>query len=93
MKNFFEYFLLYFFYYLFKILGLRVSSFIGGVTFYFYGIFSKRNKTVKKNLYRVFPNLAESETARIIKNMWFHFGRVIGEYPNLGKIKITKFLQ
>ena len=92
MKNFFEYFLLYFFYYLFKILGLRVSSFIGGVTFYFYGIFSKRNKTVKKNLYRVFPNLAESETARIIKNMWFHFGRVIGEYPNLGKIKILKHL-
>ncbi len=92
MKNFFEYFLLYFFYYLFKILGLRVSSFIGGVTFYFYGIFSKRNKTVKKNLYRVFPNLAESETTSIIKNMWFHFGRVIGEYPNLEKIKILKHL-
>ena len=24
--------------------------------------------------------------------MWFHFGRVIGEYPNLGKIKILKHL-
>ena len=21
--------------------------------------------------------------------MWFHFGRVIGEYPHLDKIKIT----
>ena len=92
MKDFIEYLILSFFYFLFKLLGLKISSFLGGLIFYFYGIFSKRNKTVKENLYKVFPNLGKSERNRIVKNMWFHFGRVIGEYPNLGKIKLFKHL-
>ena len=29
------------------------------------------------------------EKKDILKKMWFHFGRVIGEYPHLDKIKIT----
>ncbi len=90
MKDFFEYLLLSCFYFLFKIFGLKVSSFLGGVLFYFYGIFSKRNKTVNQNLSRVFPNLRKSEYKKIVKKMWFHFGRVIGEYPNLNKIKVCK---
>ena len=39
---------------------------------------------------RVFPKISTQELNRIISSMWFHFGRVIGEYPNLNKIKLGK---
>ena len=90
MKKILENSTLLVFYFLFKFLGLRISSFLGGFIFYSFGIFSKRNITVKKNLKRVFPYLKKKEINKYIKDMWFHFGRVIGEYPNLNKIKIGK---
>lgn len=88
MKKFIEYFVVKFFFLLFKLLGLRVSSFIGGIILFTYGLFSKRNIIARKNLLKAFPKISEKENKRIIKEMWFHFGRVIGEYPNLNKIKI-----
>ena len=57
--------------------------------FYGYGLFSKRNKIVKKNLDRVFSGFTEKKKKQITKKMWFHFGRVMGEYPNLNKININ----
>ncbi len=90
MKKYIEYWTLLIFFFLFKLLGLKISSFLGGVMFLAYGTFSKRNKIVKKNLSKVFPNLTLHEKNKIIKDMWFHFGRVIGEYPNLNKLTIGK---
>ena len=90
MKKYIEYWTLLIFFFLFKLLGLKISSFLGGVMFLAYGTFSKRNKIVKKNLSKVFPNLTLHEKNKIIKGMWFHFGRVIGEYPNLNKLTIGK---
>ena len=39
---------------------------------------------------RVFPKISTQELNSIIRRMWFHFGRVVGEYPNLNKIKLGK---
>ena len=41
-----------------------------------------------KNLNLVFPRKNLIEKKKILRRMWFHFGRVIGEYPHLHKIKI-----
>ena len=41
----------------------------------FKSCFSRKNLELKKKNF---------------KKMWFHFGRVIGEYPHLHKIKIKK---
>jgi len=73
---------------LFKLLGLKLSSLIGGLIFSTYGFFSKRNLIVKKNILRVFPKISTQEQNSIIRRMWFHFGRVVGEYPNLNRIKL-----
>ena len=75
-------------YFSFKIIGLRFASFFGGMTFYIFGLFSKRNMTAMKNLNKVFPNKSILYKKKIIKKMWFHFGRVIGEYPHLSSIKV-----
>ena len=90
MKKYIEYWTLLIFFFLFKLLGLKISSFLGGVMFLAYGTFSKRNKIVKKNLSKAFPDLTLNKKNKIIKDMWFHFGRVIGEYPNLNKLRIGK---
>ena len=88
MKNILEYIVVIFFFWLFKILGLKLSSFLGGVLLSVYGLFSKRNSVAKKNIHRVFPKISPHEINSIISKMWFHFGRVVGEYPNLNKVKL-----
>ena len=90
MKNILEYIGVTFFFLLFKLLGLKLSSFFGGIFFYLYGLFSKRNSIAKKNILRVFPKIRKRELNSMISRMWFHFGRVVGEYPNLNKIKLGK---
>ena len=88
MKDFIEYFFVKFFYFLFKLLGIRVSSFLSGIIFFGYGLLSKRNIIVYKNLKRAFPDIRPAESHKLKNRMWFHFGRVIGEYPHLENIKL-----
>ena len=90
MKKIIESSFLFFSFIYLKFFGVRISSFLGGVILYFYGLFSKRNTIIKKNLKRVFPKITESKSKELIHKMWFHFGRVIGEYPNLNRLEVGK---
>lgn len=86
IKNILEYFLLISFYKISKFIGIRFSSLLGGVVLFVYGKFSLKNKIALKNLNKVFPSKNLKQKKTIINRMWFHFGRVIGEYPHLEKI-------
>ena len=90
MKNKVEFFLVLFFYSISRIIGINCSSFLGGTLAWIYGFFSSRNVTGMKNLNLVFPNKSVIEKKKILRKMWFHFGRVIGEYPHLHKIKVQE---
>ena len=90
MKNTIEFFLILFFYFISRIIGLNLSSYLGGILVWSYGLFSKRNLIGMKNLNLVFPKKSNIERKKILRKMWYHFGRVIGEYPHLHKIKIYK---
>lgn len=87
--NLFLYVLLIFFYFVSKIIGLRLSSLLGGIIVYCYGIFSQKNSIGIKNLTIVFPEKTLREKKAILGKMWFHFGRVIGEYAHLDKINFN----
>ena len=87
--NFVQYIFLYIFYTFSRTIGIKLSSFLGGIIGYAYGCFSNKNLIGIKNLNIVFPQKSLKEKKDILKKMWFHFGRVIGEYPHLDKIKIT----
>ena len=88
MKNKIVFYLLFFFYFISKIIGLNLSSHLGGTLAWIYGFFSNRNFIGMKNLNLVFPEKKFIEKKKILRKMGFHFGRVIGEYPHLHKIKI-----
>ena len=90
MKNTIEFFLILFFYFISRIIGLNLSSYLGGILVWSYGLFSKRNLIGMKNLNLAFPKKSNIEKKKILRKMWYHFGRVIGEYPHLHKIKIYK---
>ncbi|MFL2676267.1 MAG: lysophospholipid acyltransferase family protein [Alphaproteobacteria bacterium] len=89
MKNYIEFFFLYVFFIFSKIIGLKASSFCGGVLLSIYGIFSKKNIIGMRNLSIVFPGMSKKEKKIVLKKMWFHFGRVVGEYPHLNTININ----
>ena len=89
-KIYTEYFFLILFFYFFKFIGLKCSSFLGGLILSFYGRFSRRNSIAKKNIKNALPRLSKKEINNIIRGMWFHFGRVLGEYPHLSSIRVLK---
>ena len=88
MKNKIELYLLLLFFFISKIIGLNLSSHLGGTLAWIYGFFSNRNLIGMKNLNLVFPDKKFIEKKKILRKMWFHFGRVIGEYPHLHKINV-----
>ena len=69
-------------------LGLKISSGIASQIFFFYRFFSKRTILAKQNIKKSFPNLNDKDINFIVKKMWSNFGRNIGEYPNLDKVKV-----
>ncbi len=90
MKNKVEFFLVLFFCSISRIIGINYSSYLGGTLAWIYGFFSRRNLIGMKNLNLVFPKKSIIEKKKILRKMWFHFGRVIGEYPHLHKIKVQE---
>tara|TARA_X000000950_G_scaffold200461_1_gene241361 strand:+ start:953 stop:1816 length:864 start_codon:yes stop_codon:yes gene_type:complete len=88
LKYFIEYVFIKTFYFIFRTLGFSVSSFITGKIFRIYGFFSKRTSIAINNLGQVIKGISSEERKKIISKMWENFGRVIGEYPNLDKIKV-----
>ncbi len=46
----------------------------------------KKNKTAMHNLRKCFPDKTDDERRTIIKGMWRHFGRMMGELPHLDKM-------
>lgn len=88
LKYFIEYIFVRIFYISFRILGFKISSFITGKIFRIYGFFSKRTPVAIDNIGKVIKGINDKEKEKIIFKMWENFGRVIGEYPNLDKIRV-----
>jgi len=88
LKYFIEYIFVRIFYISFRILGFKISSFITGKIFRIYGFFSKRTPVAIDNIGKVIKGINDKEKERIIFKMWENFGRVIGEYPSLDKIRV-----
>lgn len=88
IREYFEFSLIFLYYKFCEIIGLNFSSFFSGFILSLFGIFSLKNKIAHRNLKKTFPELTFFKRKKIIYKMWFHFGRVIGEYPHLKNIKI-----
>ena len=74
-------------FFIFRLLGVKISSFIGGKIFQFIGPFFRSKKIVHLNIKRAFPNLEQKKIDKITSNMWNNYGRVFAEYMFLNKFR------
>jgi len=72
---------------LFGLLPVRAASAVGGFLAHTIGPSLGVSNRARRNLRRAMPDLSEPEIERIVRGMWDNLGRVIAEYPHLGKFK------
>ena len=93
IKYFLQFIIIVFLFLIFKILGVRSSSFLGGKLFQIIGPAFRSKEIINNNIKRAFPDLNSKEINKIKSSMWNNYGRVFAEYiymknfrhGNLGK--------
>ena len=80
IKYFFQFLIIVILFSLFKILGVKISSYIGGKLFEFIGPFFRSKELIDKNIRRAFPNIDHDRLISINSSMWNNYGRVFAEY-------------
>lgn len=72
---------------LFKILGLKLSSTLGGKLFEMIGPLFRSKKLIHSNLKKAFPDISLDHLNGITKMMWNNYGRVFAEYMFIKKFR------
>ena len=91
IKYFFQFIIIIFLFSIFKILGLKTSSFIGGKLFEFFGPLFRSSRLIYSNIKRAFPNIDFIKMKKIKNKMWNNYGRVFAEYMFLKQFRNNKF--
>ena len=89
-KKFFYFFqsvIIYVFYFLSKIIGLKLSRFFFSLIFKKIGNLFKSKKIIYDNLNRIKPGISQLEKDKIINKMWSNYGKTFIEYVYLGSFK------
>ena len=79
------------FFTIFKIIGIKVSSFISGKIFTFIGPLFRSKNIISKNLKKAFPNISDEEIKNHMHEMWNYYGKIFAEYPFLNNFRNKNF--
>ena len=90
IKYFFEFVIISFLFSIYKILGLKNSSFISGRLSEIFGPLFRSKKIIKSNLQKAFPKINLLEINDITKDMWNNYGRTLSEYMFLKNFRNNK---
>ena len=80
IKYFLQFIIIVFLFLIFKISGVRFSSFLGGKLFQIIGPAFRSKEIIDNNIKRAFPDLNSKEINKIKSSMWNNYGRVFAEY-------------
>ena len=80
IKYFFQFLLIMIFFFIFKILGYRISSNFGGKLFEIVGPLFRSKHLIHSNILKAMPNSNMKNMKNITKLMWNNYGRVFAEY-------------
>ena len=86
-KYLFEFIVIIIFFFIFKILGLKISSFISRKIFNIFGSIFRSKKVVSKNLKIAFPKITDIEIKNYTNKMWNYYGEIFVEYLFLKKFR------
>ena len=90
-KYLIQFIILFFLFLLFKLIGIKISSYISSKIFSFIGPFFKSKKIINKNLLYAFPKINNFEKNNIIKKMWSNYGKIFAEYSFIQKFRYGEF--
>ena len=88
----FETIIIILFFVIFKVIGLKNSSFISGKIFTFFGPFFRSEKIITQNLKTSFPNITDEKLKEYKKDMWNYYGKIFAEYLFLKKLRKNEFV-
>jgi len=71
------------FFSIFRIVGIKISTFISGKIFTFIGPLFRSKNIISKNLKIAFPNISDNEIKNHIHAMWNYYGKIFAAYPFL----------
>ena len=80
IKYFLQFLIIITLFALFKILGIKISSYISGKLFELIGPFFRSKKIIDENIKRAFPKIEQDKITKIKSSMWNNYGRVFAEY-------------
>ena len=80
IKYFLQFLFIIILFLLFKILGLNISSALGGKLFEIIGPLFRSKKLIHSNIKKAFPDISLDNSNNITKQMWNNYGRVFAEY-------------
>jgi KDO2-lipid IV(A) lauroyltransferase len=90
IKYFFQFLIIILLFVLFKTLGLKLSSKISsGIMFYFGPLF-RSNQIADNNIKKALPNSSHYERKKILRNMWFNYGKIFSEYMFIEKFRNSR---
>ena len=95
IKYFVEFLIIIFLFVIFKILGFKLASSIGGLIGRSIGPLFRSEKKILSNISKALPEIGEKKTELIVKKMWENYGRILSEYmfiKNFRNSKYKKFL-
>ena len=80
IKYFFEFIIISLLFLVYKVLGLKISSFISGKILEFFGPLFRSKEIINSNIKRAIPEISSQKMNYIKKNMWNNYGRTLSEY-------------
>ena len=89
IKYFFQFLIVIIMFFIFKVLGLRLSSYLGGKIFQIIGPFFRSKKLIHQNIIKAFPNADQKKINELTSTMWDNYGRVFAEYVFIKKFRVT----
>ena len=90
IKYFFQFIFIIIFFSLFKILGLRFSSAIGGKLFEIIGPLFRSKQLINSNIKKAIPDINSENISKITKLMWNNYGRIFAEYVFIKNFRYGK---
>ena len=90
IKYFLQFLFVIILFLLFKILGFKISSTVGGKLFEKIGPLFRPKKIIHKNIKRAIPEIDLVNLNRITKLMWNNFGRIFAEYIFIKDFRVGK---
>ena len=80
IKYLLQFIIIILFFFIFKILGIKLASFLSGKIFQIVGPLFRPKELINSNIKRAFPKIDEINLKKISTSMWNNYGRVFAEY-------------